>query len=72
MKYIIVEDETGMEIPVVFPEIVNHNRMGTMKIVSAGFCALRDGKFDTWGESKSLGVKNRNEDEEILNRMVRH
>ena len=72
-KYIIHTDW----IPIVFPEIINHSdmarNMGWKKedIVGAGFVYLEDYSYICYGESVSLRVKSRGEeDEKILNRYL--
>lgn len=75
MKYIIF-DQNGLELPVVFPEMIGHDSMknvfGNCPVVSAGFCRFYyDRDCDStiaacWGESVSLGVKSREEDIRIL------
>ncbi len=72
-KYIIHTDW----IPIVFPEIINHadmaRNMGWKKedIVGAGFVYVDDDSYNCYGESISLNVKSRcEEDEKILNRYL--
>ena len=75
-KYIII-DHMGVETPILFPVFVEHSfiAMGS-KVISAGF-------FDVWaneeadivvsayGKSVTLNVKNRDEDAEIIERLLR-
>jgi hypothetical protein len=73
-KYIIHTDW----IPIVFPETINHadmaRNMGWKKedIIGAGFFYLgEDYSYTCYGESVSLRVKSRGEeDEKILNRYL--
>jgi hypothetical protein len=73
-KYIIHANN----IPIVFPEIINHSdmarNMGWKKedIIGAGFVYLgEDYSYTCYGESVSLRVKSRGEeDEKILNRYL--
>lgn len=68
MKYIIVESETGLELPIVFNSILTHKDVARPYIVvSAGFCSCESGKWTVWGESVSLQMKSRPQDEKILN-----
>lgn len=75
MKYIIF-NRSGLEVPLIFPTTVNHieiaQRIGMVfKVVSAGQCSVgNDGKIYCWGESISLKVKSREEDTEIINRIM--
>jgi hypothetical protein len=73
-KYII---GGRLQSPIVFPETINHAEMarncGWSKedIIGAGFVYIRDYQYFTYGESVSLRVKSRgNEDSEILNRYL--
>ncbi len=76
MKYIIF-DQNGLELPVVFPEMIGHDSMknvfGNCPVVSAGFCRFHAQDVGVviacWGESVSLGVKSRLEDSEVLSRV---
>ena len=72
-KYIIHTDR----IPIVFPETINHadmaRNMGWKKedIIGAGFVVVVDHSYNCYGESVSLRVKSRvEEDEKILNRYL--
>lgn len=72
-KYIICEGDT----PVVFPEILQHadvarNLFGQRKISGAGFVYVNSqGSYSCYGESVSLKVKSRNEeDSKILNKYL--
>ena len=71
-KYIILDNE--LETPIVFSPLLQRDAVAAgKKVLSAGFCLLSshgDGQIDTWsiwGESVSLKVKSRPEDEYILN-----
>lgn len=71
MKYIIIEIQE-MEVPILFPEFVQHesiwNRMDRPKVVSAGFCTST---FDCYGESISLCIKSRKDDSLIIKNFMR-
>ena len=66
VKYII-----GPYGPIIFDECYSHVDMARgMRITSAGFCFLEDGKFRCYGKSLSLGIESRpEEDSEFLNKM---
>lgn len=69
MKYIIIEDETGFQHGLVFPDTIEHSFVGTRfgpRVKSAGFCHISDTDVVTWGESVSLGLIRRKEDSLIL------
>ena len=75
-KYIIVDNATGI-IPVVFTELATHKDVarGFMPgtIIGAGFCYIdeRDCKYVCYGESTSLNVKSRgDEDSKLLNKFL--
>ena len=72
-KYII--SETGR--PLVFSQLhahvdVAHAMFGGAKIIGAGFVQVnREGEYVCYGESVSLNVKSRgDEDSKILNKML--
>jgi len=69
-KYIIHTEN----IPIVFPEIINHSdmarNMGWKKedIIGAGFVYVNGDSYNCYGESVSLRVKSRGEEDvKILN-----
>ena len=68
-KYIIFKSN-GLEIPVIFPPLLNHNEIkyGFFEPISAGFCCfnLLDKTVNVWGKSISLNLNSRKEDAEIL------
>ena len=76
IKYVVV-DNGGLagECIIVFPAFMVHKdfeRMG--KIVSAGFVRRDDGArggFSTYGESSSLRLKSRPEDDVLLSMLMR-
>ena len=69
-KYIIIGRD---EMPIVFPEVLKHSdvaRMmgGEQNVTGAGFCHIIDDKYVCYGESTSLNVKSRGQqDSRILN-----
>jgi hypothetical protein len=72
-KYIISESE----LPVVFSELQTHADValalfGGEKIIGAGFVYVnREGEYVCYGESISLRVKSRSdEDSKLLNKML--
>lgn len=72
MKYIIVLRK-GLELPFLFPSIVNHIDMWVDvqkmndKVISAGFVRMSlDGKIQAFGESESIGIKGRPEEDSAL------
>jgi hypothetical protein len=70
MKYIIVDNE-GIELPIIFNEIMNHKDIaGDKEVISAGFCRfIKYGDVDVscWGKSISLKKESRGEiDEKII------
>lgn len=73
MKYIVV-DNGQWDAPVIFDEGVQHFNMaqnipGTL--LSAGFVVFTPDGLECYGESVSLGVKARpEEDTKLINRMI--
>ena len=81
-KYIIF-DNGGLEIPVVFSPLLQHNQVASglhLPVLSAGFCATLSSetradkpKWICWGQSISLRIKSRESvDAEILNRYLEY
>ena len=73
-KYIIVDNKDGV-IPVVFTELAVHKEVarGFMPgtILGAGFCYITENKYHCYGESTSLNVKSRGDDDsKILNKFL--
>ena len=85
-KYIVFEDQYGLETPVIFPDWVNHDSIKLQggKVVSAGFVNLTGTNVpaDTivqsnlievgcHGESVNLKVKSRpNEDSKLIEKLL--
>ena len=75
-KYIIVEDH-GLEVPIVFCPLLQHKDVAKpySKVISAGFCSVHKDINDVtnwkcWGESISLKLDSRPEDEEVLTKLL--
>ena len=76
MKYIIVEDFSGQEVPFIFPRRVDHSDMREQlpygKIVSAGYVELGAQGFFCSGGDRELDVRARPEvDAQILKEALR-
>jgi hypothetical protein len=86
MKYVIY-DHGGVEVPIIFPELVDHSAFSSFKPVSAGFanmygddkpvegasCCENALRVTVWGKSVGLGVGSRKKDEHILlKELTRH
>ena len=79
MKYIIIE-RNGLEVPILFADFEDHNKIaealgGVNKITGAGFCQFISGDnykalVKCYGESFTLGIKSKPEDEILINRML--
>lgn len=72
MKYVIVK-ELGVEIPIMFPDMVPHNAFADKEPISGGkFRAEIEPEYldeiviMTYGESTSLKLKPRPEDADII------
>jgi hypothetical protein len=75
MQYIIVE-RLGLEIPFMFPTILNHDDFAEMvnasKVISAGFVTLNiDNQLRASGDSFSLGIKSRPEDSGLIEKFLK-
>jgi hypothetical protein len=86
MKYVIV-DVGGLELPIIFPDIINHSQFKGWCPVSAGEVQLygANGQLEgacccenaidvsVFGKSVTLELKSRPEDKEIIEReLMRH
>jgi hypothetical protein len=73
MKYIIFE-QAGLELPLVFPDLIEHKVMaGERKVVSAGFVNLNlDNEIRIGGDSLTLNVKSRPQDAEIITKHLKN
>ncbi len=77
MKYIIFENEDF----IIFPDTMNHKDVCiNSKPIAAGFCQIRhylnqwdDLRYEVscWGESTTLGLKSRTEDEIIMSNTLK-
>ena len=75
MKYIIVKNNMGREVPIIFSDSFAHgdiyqalvsHRGEKVKLVSAGFVVHHPKGLDCFGRSVTLGVKAREVDSEIV------
>jgi len=68
-KYVIICHQ-GVEIPIVFSQLLLHKQVaGKNQVQAAGFCELDiAGRWITGGASDSLWLSSRPQDAEILNR----
>ena len=68
MKFVILQTRNG-ETPILFPDTVFHDQVEEAfdhnGVISAGFISFAAGKLSCHGESESLGIKARGEDDEI-------
>lgn len=86
MKYVII-DHVGLELPIIFPDILNHSTFIELRPVSAGEVQIygADGPLPdacccenalrgcTYGKSVSLNLKSRPEDSELIAKeLMRH
>ena len=62
MKYVIIDHE-GLELPIIFDDIIQHSSFSHLKPVSAGVVRI-------CGGSTSLNLKSRPEDEEIITKKL--
>jgi hypothetical protein len=71
-KYVIL-DQT-VTVGIVFSDYINHSEMAQViggKVIGAGFCFIEDNRYVCYGESTSLKVKSRpEEDAQILNKYL--
>ena len=83
-KYIVVkevrtEHGTAYNIPIIFPECINHDIMagrfgGKQNVRSAGFVSIGitsdfGCEYHTYGESISMGLKSHEDDARVIRRV---
>ncbi len=70
MKYIIFEDFSGKETPLVFPDRIMHEELREQipyaRVLSAGYVHLKDDGFVCSGKSIELGAVSKQEDSRII------
>ncbi len=70
MKYIIFEDFSGKEAPILFPERILFEEMREQipysRVISAGYVYMGSQGLYCMGESKELMKKSRPEDRDII------
>lgn len=72
MKYIIFEDFSGKQTPILFPERILHEELREQipyaKVLSAGYVSSTEEGFSCRGKVRELGVSSREEDSRIIAR----
>lgn len=72
MKYIIFEDFSGKQTPILFPERILHEELREQipyaKVLSAGYVYSTEEGFSCRGKVRELGVFSRDEDSRIIAR----
>lgn len=76
MKYLIVEDFSGQQVPFVFPRRVDHADMFEQlpygKVISGGYVELQsEGGLCCYGGNKELGITAGKQDADILKEALR-
>jgi hypothetical protein len=75
MKYIVI-DSGGLELPILFPDVIKHKDIPVKNAISAGTVQIwtsEDGTINVscFGESVSLKVKSRaSEDSNLIKQMI--
>ncbi|RDJ35729.1 MAG: hypothetical protein DWQ19_13000 [Crenarchaeota archaeon] len=69
-KYIVIE-HYGAELPIIFHHVVEHAMVARgFRVLSAGFVDITNG-VSVWGKSQSLGMESREEDKQLIERMLK-
>ncbi len=75
MKYLIVQDFSGQEVPFIFPRRVDHLDMREQipytHVVAAGFVEFGPDGFICYGGNAELGVSARPQDAGIVQEALR-
>ncbi len=70
MKYLIFEDFSGNEVPIIFPERILHEEMREQipyaKVLAGGYVYLKEGEFVCRGRATELNVGSREEDNQVI------
>ncbi|CCH49080.1 hypothetical protein [Pseudodesulfovibrio piezophilus] len=70
MKYIMFEDFSGVPVPVIFPNRIDHAEMREQmpypKALSAGYVSLRPDGFHCHGASKELQLEAKSGDAAVI------
>lgn len=77
MKYIVIKEQ-GVELPILFPEVLNHALIANWvnkdfpkpKCISAGFAKANTAGASVWGESVTLKLKSRPEDADLIEHIL--
>jgi len=73
LKYVTIEGEFGLTVPLIFPEHAEHaHTVRGKKVIGAGFVSIdwEDKRVIPYGESVSLGVKPHADDQYHLEKML--
>jgi hypothetical protein len=72
VKYIIFEDFSGKQTPILFPERILHEELREQipyaKVLSAGYVYSTEEGFSCRGKVRELGVSSSEEDSRIISR----
>ncbi|XPV76410.1 MAG: hypothetical protein ACNI27_00445 [Desulfovibrio sp.] len=70
MRYIMFEDFSGKEVPIIFPARIGfvemREQMPYATVVSAGYIQLRSGEIFCHGEAKELGAVSKETDNAVV------
>ncbi len=70
MNYLIFEDFSGNEVPIIFPERILHEEMREQipygKVLAGGYVYFKKGNFICKGKVPELHVTCRNHDSEVI------
>lgn len=70
MKYIIEEDNNGIQFPIIFPDYLSHGDIDELfeycQPISAGFCEIQNNQIVCYGQSVTLNLKCLNNDEDLI------
>lgn len=70
MKYLIVEDFSGQEVPFIFPDNVDHadmrDQLPYARSIACGTVECDNGDFVCCGGNAEMGLKARPEDQELI------
>ena len=76
VKYLIMEDFSGLPIVFIFPRRVDHldmrEQLPYKKVLSAGYVEMREGALRCFGGHGELELHSRRQDADIIRDSLRH
>lgn len=76
IKYVIAISDFGVETPILFGGLINHDSITNNRVVSAGFVSFiptsKGMKIEVYGGSVSLNLKSNPDDAKLICKMLNY